>query len=63
MVQAGKPAGVLDENPFPSIRHTCVIFGTLLGYFLLESKVEEMLAFSAAVILPLTCCEGHGVTV
>lgn len=42
MVQAGKPAGVLDENPFPSIIHTCVIFGTLLGCFLLESKVEEI---------------------
>lgn len=35
------------------IRHTCVIFGTLLGYFLLESKVEEMLAFLVAVILSI----------
>lgn len=53
MVETGKPAGILDENPFPPIRHTCVIFGTLLGYFLLESKVEEILAFLVAVILLL----------
>lgn len=53
VVETGKPAGILDENPFPQIRHTCVIFGILLGYFLLESKVEEILAFFVVVILVL----------
>lgn len=51
MVEAGKPAGALDENPFPPIRYTCVIFGIRLGYFLLQIKVEEMLDFLVAVIL------------
>lgn len=45
MVEAGKPAGVLDVNPFPPIRHNYVVFGTRPGYFLLESKAEELLAF------------------
>lgn len=45
MVEAGKPAEALDKNPFPPIRHICVIFGIRLGYFLLKIKVEEMLDF------------------
>lgn len=51
MVEAGKPAEALDKNPFPPIRHICVIFGIRLGYFLLKIKVEEMLDFLVAVIL------------
>lgn len=52
MVEAGKPTGVLDENPLPSVRHTYVVLGALLGYLLLKSKEEEMVAFSITMILP-----------
>lgn len=54
LAEAPKPAGVLNENRFPSVRHMCVIFGPLLGCFLLEIKVGEVLAFSVAGILSLT---------
>lgn len=53
MVEAGKPTEVLGENPFPPVRHVCVIFGALIVCFLLESKIEMMLALSVAVILSL----------
>ena len=44
MMEVGKPAGTLDEDSFLPVRHTGVIFGTLLGYFLQESKGEEIWA-------------------
>ena len=52
-MDARQPTEVLDQSPFPPVIHTCVIFGAMLAYFLLESKVEEMLAVSVAVILSL----------